>query len=503
MTRPSGIRGCLIVLALLLACPGQAAAEEVLLRTKDGSFEIRGNLIDNDGRLLTIESAVGVVAIPAAEVDCSGPGCPGQGATATSAEGAARVEPSADLAVAVDAELPGGMLGRLIEAYGAGDGVEVAAGADRWTVTNAAGSFRLTVAQPGPASLRIGFEDDSAAPSVGYSQVIGLDPVVAVTAPGSRPASLTLADIGRIYTGRLTDWSALGVRGGRIVPVLPADDPIIEQVLTAQILGTLPSPDIVRTDNALSFLLSNPGAIALLRGSARGALGPTPLAGECGLLALPDDFSVRSGQYPLVRRVVLSASTAELAPQVMAFLDFLSGLDGQRAVTATGLTGQDITTAPGAWRADWIASAYKLAEFVGGGALATDALQELSEVTRDAERLSVTLRYAFDIGAETDAAQGDFARLADAIRSGAFGDTEVLFVGYTDSGRGGADGRGEALLAAERVMADFLAAHPDLAGRSGTRFTATGFGAIAPLLCSGTPTERAVNQRVEVWRRPL
>ena len=42
----------LIGLSLLLAMPGIASAQDVILRTKDGAFEIRGTLIDDsDGRL--------------------------------------------------------------------------------------------------------------------------------------------------------------------------------------------------------------------------------------------------------------------------------------------------------------------------------------------------------------------------------------------------------------------------------------------------------------------
>ena len=498
--------GCVLAFAA-----GVALADPVLLRTKDGSFELDGELLDFDGTTMTVRTSMGTVKIPASEVECTGAGCPeGTGPAVVEPERKPAVASdlanvdTTELTISVDANLPGNLLKRLIQAYSNEQDVEVTPDADEssWTISNSAGSFRIATGARTSANLEITTVDGSQTANGGA--ILVLDTVVAITAPGSRPSALSLDVLADIFSGEITDWSALNTRGGKIVPVLPADDKLVDETIAASILrGRDLGAGVVRTDNVQKFLLSTPGAIALVRGSAKGALRSTPLAGSCGLTARVDSFAVKSGQYPLVNRVALRTGAGEMPAQARQFFDFVIGERGQRAFGGTNLVGQSIVRASADWQADWIASAVKLSEFVGGDGNSAESLQQLVEKTSRASRLSPTLRYSFDSDEPDGIALGDFKRLAEAIDSGIYDGNEFIFIGFTDGGTSAGGGQSQSSNAANRALRDFVTAYPAALDRQRVRFTAEGFGGIAPLVCSTSPAERRINQRVEVWIRPL
>lgn len=509
MVRPLAVLlvyGCIAASAV-----GVALADPVVLRTKDGSFQLDGDLLEFDGKTMTVRTSMGTIKIPANEVECTGVGCP-EGTGPAVAETKTTTTETTDLGpvdktelvLAVEPNLPGWILEKLIRTYSDESGVTVTRVGDdgAWNISNGDGSFRLLSDSSAVANLEVATLADAQAAS--SDKILVLDTIVAVTAPGSRPSALTLETLADIFSGAITDWSSVNARGGAIVPVMPADDTLVDGIVGASILGGKAlGPNVVRTDDIQSFLLSTPGAVALVRGSAKGALRPTPLAGSCGLTSGVDSFSVKSGQYPLVHRVALRTGPGELKPQVRRFLDFVIGERGQNAFRGTTLVGQSIVRASKDWQADWIASAVKLSQFVGDGAASAEDLQRLVETTSRASRLSPTLRYSFDTETPDGAALGDFKRLADAIDSGIFDGNEFIFVGFTDGGTSVAAGRSLSSNAANRALRDFGAAYPAALGRPRIRFTAEGFGGIAPLACSTSRAERAVNQRVEIWIRPL
>lgn len=495
--------------AAVLGWPSWGAADQVVLKTKDGTYEISGDLVGSDGGFLTVRTRMGQVRIPIDQVTCAGPGCPPEMRAEDPA--APQKAPSltgpgdrTDLTIGIAPALPQDLIGALVAAYGQSGGVTVVAAPDgrSWTITTASGGFQLTMGQAGTADLRI--ETAEATGGADVRQVIGLEPFIVVTAPRSRPASLSIAALGQIFSGRARDWSQLNFRGGRIFPALPASDPAAEQFLRTVILAArAPADTITRASDIPGFLFSTPGSIALTRGSGGSGLRATPLSGDCGLTARVGAFAVKSGQYPLVRPVVVRAGGGDLAEPVQAFLDFAATVAAQTAVETTGLVGQSIIRAPADWKSDWIASAAKLAEFVGGGSDVREVLPDLIDTTSGADRLSVTLRYAFGSDAPDLAARGDFARLAATIASGAYDGNEIVFIGYTDAGTAITQGRNTSMTAANRVLEDLKAAHPAVLQRPNVKLSTTGFGGIAPLLCSDSAVGRAVNQRVEVWIRPL
>ncbi len=395
MARRRGVIVGILLAAFAIGTASPALADEVTLRTKDGSFEISGDLIGFDGTMLTVQSNMGVIRIPLNDVTCSGPGCPGG-----EGDNAAETAEADDIAFAVAPDLPASLLPNLLNAYAGQQGVTVEAETPigPWVIAGPAGKFRLIATNDADAQGRIFTDDGDRRATGAYRQVIARDTVVAVAGPGNRPASLTLAEISAIFSGGLTNWGELGVRSRPIVPVIPSRDDVIESTLLSAIFGGQGNiaASVSRAENVAGFILSSPGSLALMRGSAKGALRATAIGGECGLTTTADEFGVKSGQYPLIHEVILSFGDGDIPPAVTHFLSFLNDASAQSAISATGLVGLSIIRASADHQADWIASAAKLSEFLGGGNNSSANLQELIQVTANAARLSVTVRYVFE-----------------------------------------------------------------------------------------------------------
>lgn len=60
----------------LLATPLTAAADDVVLKSVDGTTEIRGSLLDYSKGIFTLSTPLGEVFAPARLMICSGTACP-------------------------------------------------------------------------------------------------------------------------------------------------------------------------------------------------------------------------------------------------------------------------------------------------------------------------------------------------------------------------------------------------------------------------------------------
>ena len=171
---------------------------------------------------------------------------------------------------------------------------------------------------------------------------IAQDAMVLVVASANPVRNLTVEDLANIWRGDLTDWSAVGGRSARIVPVLP---PLSSDLARAFVQRVLPG-EVMR---AASMLEASDSAVAARVAAIPGAIGlvSLPLATSPGVRALalaplagtpyvePDMQTVHEGTYPLTRFVNLyiRAQGARLAG---GFVTYASSEPGQRLVLAHG-----------------------------------------------------------------------------------------------------------------------------------------------------------------------
>ena len=161
--------------------------------------------------------------------------------------------------------------------------------------------------------------------------------------PASNPVqNVTLGELQRIWLGELRDWSALGGRPGRILPVLPPLSSDLARAFVQRVMAdqAMRAPTLIEpSDSAVAArVAATPGAIgvvplAFAAGRGVRALRVAPLEGTP--YVDPDMESVHDGSYPLTRFVNVFIRTRGLR-LAGGFVTFVASQPGQEIVLASG-----------------------------------------------------------------------------------------------------------------------------------------------------------------------
>ncbi len=500
--------------------PHLAAAQDVELRSLDGSVELEGDLISYDGAYYRLDTIYGPLTVSAEGVSCAGPGCP----DLTSFVAEARIAGAATMAegvlpalLAAFAEAQGLTL---LERAGQDDGSvlyeltrRTGAPAARFHVTpgttdsgflallNGETDLALALREPTEVERRAARAEAPDDPPLSRRvRVIALDALVPIVAPESPLDAITLPDLARLFSGEIDNWAALDGPDAPIAlhmlsPGLGLAQSFSNRILLASDANL--SPEIIRHDSpaALANAVARDAyAIGITTQSARGVARSLPLAGACGFSQSATPNAVKAEDYPLTAPAYLYLAPRRLPHLVREFLAFTETDAAERAVASSGFVNQSLTRTPLALQGVRLSNAVAAA----GEDIALEDLQALIDAMSGAERLSSTFRFAGG-AVELDAqSRASVARLAAAIERGAFDGRRLIFAGFSDS-----DGRPEvnrrlALRRAEAVR-DAVVAAADSAVPGRVELVVDAFGEAMPMACDDTEWGRAVNRRVEVW----
>jgi phosphate transport system substrate-binding protein len=518
------------------AATAPAPAPEVTLRMRGGGFQISGELKGFDGTKYVIATAAaGVLTMDSSRFECIGEAC-GRPAAAILPlserpspvrPDVFRIEGAASLATefvpqlirdyahsigASAAELPheagrapryrildprGVELATIeVEATGAGTGLTA--------LERGAASIALVdrpvVAEPAarPASVLRG-RQRQAAPSTPSEIVIGLDAVVAVAAPGRALASITVDHLAKVASGQITDWYELGQAPGPIHLYLPPDgtgslDAFVRLVLQPRNLEVgrqaRRAPSEAAADAAAE---RDPQGLAIVSLAAQRAARPVNLETSCGLIVRPTSFAVKTGEYPLLRRLTLQPAGHLPLPSARGLVRVAQSADVHNAVVAGRIVDPSIASLPVEEQAERMAFA------ANAPASAFDAA-EMRQMLGDfsgASRLSPTFRFVPGTNELDAGSRREIQRLAAALKEPELAGKQLILAGFTDAG-----GKFQANLAAASRRAQHVrslliaAAGPGLDQRL---VLSRGYGPLAPVACNGTPEGSRLNRRVEVW----
>lgn len=171
---------------------------------------------------------------------------------------------------------------------------------------------------------------------------VAQDAMCAIVPAANRVRDVTLGELKRIWTGETNDWSALGGRPARIVPVLPPLSSDLARAFVQRVMAgeAMSAPTIVEASDSavVERVLATPGAIGIV---------PLALAAPPGVKALrlaplegtayvdPDMESVHDGSYPLTRFVSVYIRTR--GPRLAGgFVTYVTSQPGQQLVLAGG-----------------------------------------------------------------------------------------------------------------------------------------------------------------------
>lgn len=499
-----------------------ASAQDVELRSLDGSVELSGTIIGFDGEFYRVDTIYGPLTVNAQGVTCRGPGCPDlqnyvaeirfMGAPVIAQQlFPALIERFADTrGLTVRRQILAD--NRSLFALVRGEDETLAARFYVTATTSDAGIQALLdrdadvalALRPPDASEAEAAEaaDQGDLSMVARSRVLALDALVPLVAPSNPVDALSLEDLARIFAGEIINWQDLD---GPDAPIaLHMMDPASghTQDVMARIMGPFDleiSPGATFHTDATDLadaVARDPYAIGIGRFSRPGNARLVPLRGACGFVQHATASSLKSEDYPLTAPLLMYLPVRRMPQLVRDFMRFFESQDADRVIRRLGFVNQAITLQPLATQGERLANAVTAA----GDEVSLEDLQDLVTAMSGAERLSTTLRFEQGTTELDPQSLSAVSRLARAIERGAFDGRELVFVGFSDG-----QGRAAANLRLSRGRAEAARLAVISAAQEGdlnrVRLRVAGFGEALPMACDDSEAGRAVNRRVEVWLR--
>ena len=503
-----------------LIAPVATQAEEVTLRSADGTVNLVGDFVAFTDNNYVIRTGLGELRISASRVSCEGAGCPAIGGgdadvqivgSDTVGEG---VMPlllagyAGSLGAEVTQTATGGggqFLAEMVGDEGFGDPL----GSYLVTSTSSNGAFGALLDQTagiGMSARRIlpdearALRADGAGNMISPDQehIIAVDSLVVITHPNNPVQSITLDQLRDIYSGAITNWADVGGSNAPITLFSREADSGTRGVFENGVFGenppSLPGSTEIKTDNneMAASVNADVNAIGFVGYAFQRGASALTLISDCGISMVPDAFSARTEEYALQRFLYLYTREDIGSEGTAEFIEYAGSNQADVVIAKAGFIDLGIDRRPqmidgarAAQLSDSSADAYE-----------SGFMREMLLEMVNYDRLSTTFR--FRTGSQELDLRGrlNLERLADYLETQPSG-TEVLFAGFTDSVGAFDSNRSLSVGRADQVMAELQ----NYAGSrlSGISMSTTGYGEIAPSACNTSDNERQINRRVEVW----
>ncbi len=338
----------------------------------------------------------------------------------------------------------------------------------------------------GMASRRIKKEEETALAALGdmtspaCEHVLALDGVAVIVNMGNAVTSLSTVQIGKIFTGEITNWQDVGGAAGPIKVFARDDKSGTYDTFKALVLGKQAlAASAVRFEDSRELsdrVAGDASAIGFIglpyvRSSKALAVwekGSSPL--------LPNRLTVATEDYLLSRRLFFYTA-ASPSPLVHRFVEFALGGDGQDVVAQNGFIELSVKAG--------------LAPAAGAG-----ANSEYATATSGAQRLSLDFRFQPGSTQLDNRALADLDRVASFLASPGHSRGGLVLCGFADS-LGTAKVNQELSLSRATVVAD------EFRRRGIVPVSVAGFGAANAVASNETEEGRQKNRRVEVWMRMM
>ena len=485
----------LALAAMQAALPQGATAQEVRLTSTDNVVSLTGRLVSHDQAQYVIEGRLGTIAVPADQVICEGEGCPAP----TDISTRMRIVGAPDMlraalpefldaySLAVDTDIlrdeteDGRPIYRLMSFEGETVVEAVLDPADAAATFDALASGEAALGLVGrrisPAEAAgMGSEDIAAFEELGLERIIGYDGIVAVVGSEVPVRTLSLQQLAQIYSGQITNWSALGGPDMPISTFTREPGSGVRALLDELVMfpaGAAVGENVITVDSdrgVVRAVETFRNGIGMTSVTELNGLRAVAIPDVCGRAIMPSAASVKTGIYPLSKPVYLYGAPSELPVHARGLMDFAVTSVGQQVLRATGYV-------------DMLPEKATVAAPDG-----SDALIE------GAARLTSTFhalpgREPLDIHG-----LNALAILAEHIGSESGRNNEYIFVGLEDD-------QGAARVAARRLLRVLFTEHPEIEEQFDVAFRVGGaepqyFGECPAAI----PTDRTL---VQVWQRPL
>ncbi|EPX82350.1 phosphate ABC transporter substrate-binding/OmpA family protein [Salipiger mucosus] len=511
-----------IFAALFIAVAGAAAAQDVTLQSRDGGIELTGTLLGFDGEFYRLRTRYGELTVDSSGVTCDGPGCP------------SLTDYVAELQISGSATIGEVLLPALLEGFARRNGLQTRrepmegqhfryvlsdpeqdrdVGRFAFHVTNTEEGFADLLADEAdivmalreirPRERRLARDaglGDLAEPN--RSRVIALDGLIPVVGDTNPVNAISLSDLTRVLSGRVTNWSALGGPDAPIVLHLRDTGSGLTQGIGDRLLQAselIRRQDVRRHDDNAALaeaVARDPFGLGLASFSEIGTTRPLVLTGPCGFRLRGTRAAIKTEDYPLTAPMFLYLPARRLPALARDFLTYTRSPPAQIVIRLAGFVDQAPEELPLNAQGDRLANAIAVAEGEAGLA----ELQRLIETLVPMQRLTTSFR--FEPGsARLDAqSRSNVQQLARALETGDYDGRGLVFVGFSD-GQGPAAGNIEIARERAEAVRQAVTAAAETADLARVTLDTEAFGEAMPMACDDTVWGRQVNRRVEVWVR--
>jgi phosphate transport system substrate-binding protein len=361
-------------------------------------------------------------------------------------------------------------------------------------------SIATGTASIGMASRPIKGDEFARLTAAGFANptsIIALDGVAVIVNAQNSVGTLTIEEIASIFSGEIRDWAQLGGPPGPINVYARDDksgtwDTFNEVVLSPSSRTLASQAQRFRSSDLLSDTVAQDvngiGFVGMAYVGSTKALG---IRGRCGIVTRPSSFFVKTGQYPLSRRLFLYTNGTPPSPLALDFLNFALSGEAQAVVEQSGFVSKTMGIEPSEEQAQRLTTMFMTSPPNAG-------VQIRSFVDRmsDASLTSTAFRFRTSSSELNDQALQDVRRVVAYLKERKIDSSRVRLVGFTDAV--GTTSRNVALSKGRaRAVGDAIAD----AGFKVPPQNILGFGPISPLACNDDEAGKTMNRRVELWIR--
>ncbi|WP_305967914.1 MULTISPECIES: phosphate ABC transporter substrate-binding/OmpA family protein [unclassified Mameliella] len=513
-------RAAVFAALFLFIQAGCALAQDITLKSRDGSIALSGNLLGFDGEFYRIETRFGELTVDGSGVTCTGVGCP------------SLTDYVAEVTISGSASVGHGLMPALVEGFAARSGLQAerigTSSGTVYALRKPGGrvlgrfTFRVTNTDNGFADLladeadivmalrEIRPEEAARARAAGLgdltapnrSRVLALDAAVPIVSPRNPVDRLSIAQLVDVLSGRITNWSDLGGPDAPITLHLRGEGSGMVQGLQDRLLrpARLELVDGARRHDSNTALVRavavDPFGLGLASYAETGVTRPLVLAGACGFTLRAARRSIKTEDYPLTAPMFLYIPARRLPKLARDFLAYSHGSSAQITIRKAGFIDQAPEEVALDLQGNRLANAIAVAEGEEGLA----ALQDMVATLGPMQRLTTTFR--FETGSTKLDAQSrsNVLALARALEAGNHDGRELVFVGFSDGVGPAAANLDIARRRAEAVRTAVEDA-AETADLDRVQISARAFGEALPMACDDSAWGRQVNRRVEVWVR--
>lgn len=511
-------------MALVLALSGAPAISgQVELRSPDGATTLDGDLISYDEKYFFLKVGANEIRLDRSKVECVGESCPQENAEIVvdfNVRGSDTIgDELMPLLVKGYAESQGATIGRKVETGPDTIAMALKGGskADGLVVqVQAAGSstgFKALITEEtdiAMSSRPARAKEISAVSAQGRGNIVDLsqeyiiavDSILAVVSPDNPVDQMGLDQLGRVFSGQITNWKELG---GPDMPITVVTRPetsgtrgVFEKAVLAPVGGKMRADAVVLGSNheITGYVAANPGAIGYAGFAYKDDTKGVNLVSSCGIPMNATAFTAKTEEYPLQRRLRLFVDNGRLPEHVKGLLDFAISEKADEYVHEAGFIDLSVEAAqPGIDTAQVIKQAN-----LNGEAAAFNAMGDMFETLGTATRLSTTFRFVSGSAQMDNKSLRDLSRMAEFLAKSENRGREVIVAGFTDNVGDFAYNAG----LSERRASTIAAALRNEAkkhGLSNLTMRSVGFSEMAPVGCNDNDLGKYRNRRVEIWIR--